>query len=331
MASYLSYAIIIAIFVLHEIKCYTLNFESKSFKSLRSNFNPLKSNNDNSCIMINGLPGLMALETAKVCLDRGYNILPIGFTGPRCNLTDYVVHGKYKSQSIRLGKGPGIDDSAANSVLKSLKNEYPELVIIDYTSPTAVINNIKAYVANNCDFVMGTTGVDLEQILNEFEIGANYAVIAPNMAKQIVALQAALVEMVKRFPGSFVDYKLKVTESHQSSKVDTSGTAKAIVKELAVLNGQSFSIEDIEKIRTVNEQLNFGVPKNSLNGHAFHTYQLVSSDGSVLFELKHNVCGRTIYAEGTADAVKFIEKIRKDKPEKRLYNMIDVLECGDMR
>lgn len=35
--------------------------------------------------------------------------------------------------------------------------------------------------------------------------------------------------MAKEFPGAFSGYKLEVTESHQRTKADTSGTAKAIV------------------------------------------------------------------------------------------------------
>ena len=49
----------------------------------------------------------------------------------------------------------------------------------------------------------------------KFSPGVNYAVIAPNMAKQIVALQLGLKEMADRFPQSFSGYALTVTESHQ--------------------------------------------------------------------------------------------------------------------
>jgi 4-hydroxy-tetrahydrodipicolinate reductase len=49
--------------------------------------------------------------------------------------------------------------------------------------------------------------------------------------------------------------------------------------------------------------------------------------------LKHNVCGRRIYAEGTADAILFLSKIQSTNIEnkKRLFNMIDVLEYGEMK
>eukprot|EP00894_Picocystis_sp_ML_P000131 jgi/Pico_ML_1/50648/g1819.t1 len=55
--------------------------------------------------------------------------------------------------------------------------------------------------------------------------------------------------MATRFPGAFSGYKLKVVESHQSSKVDTSGTAKAIVSSFKKL-GLDFDESEIEKIRS---------------------------------------------------------------------------------
>lgn len=38
--------------------------------------------------------------------------------------------------------------------------------------------------------------------------------------------------MAERFPGCFSGYSLAVAESHQRTKVDTSGTAKAVVASL---------------------------------------------------------------------------------------------------
>lgn len=55
------------------------------------------------------------------------------------------------------------------------------------------------------------------------------------------------------------------------------------------------------------------VPESALLGHAFHTYQLVSPDGSVMFEVQHNVVGRATYAEGTVDACLFLaNKVRAE-------------------
>ena len=117
------------------------------------------------------------------------------------------------------------------------------------------------------------------------------------MGKQVVAFQAAMKTMADNFPGAFSGYTLSVTESHQSSKVDTSGTAKAIVESFNAL-GCGFDIADATLVRDVPTQLapvpqGMGVPEEHLLGHAFHTYKLVSADGTVAFEFQHNVCGRS--------------------------------------
>jgi hypothetical protein len=65
------------------------------------------------------------------------------------------------------------------------------------------------------------------------------------------------------------------------------------------------------------------------------TLHLYTYTHSTEFEFKHNVCGRRIYAEGTADAVRYLASLKslrstKVAADKRLFNMIDVLEAGEM-
>lgn len=47
---------------------------------------------------------------------------------------------------------------------------------------------------------------------------------------QVVAFLAMMEYMGNTFPGAFNGYTLSTVESHQASKVDTSGTAKAVVE-----------------------------------------------------------------------------------------------------
>lgn len=46
---------------------------------------------------------------------------------------------------------------------------------------------------------------------------------------QVVAFQATMELMAEQFPGAFAGYTLEVVESHQRTKADTSGTARAVV------------------------------------------------------------------------------------------------------
>jgi hypothetical protein len=67
--------------------------------------------------------------------------------------------------------------------------------------------------------------------------------------------------MAKNFPGAFSGYSLRVVESHQSSKKDTSGTAKAVVKSFQGL-GLDFDDSQIELVREPLEQVCIRVQQN---------------------------------------------------------------------
>ena len=183
-------------------------FQSPAIRGNRMQTTLLQMKAERISVMVNGMPGPMAVEVAKACLDRGYNLIPMGFTGP--NQPEHLtVTGANTFVDVELVAGPGVSDSAGKA-LSVLKELHPNLIIVDYTHPSAILNNLACYVENDCDFVMGTTGGDTEKMMEIFNKGKNKAVIAPNMAKQIVALQAALLAMANRFPKSFANYKLTV-------------------------------------------------------------------------------------------------------------------------
>ena len=71
------------------------------------------------------------------------------------------------------------------------------MLAIDYTHPSAVNANGVFYAENKLPFVMGTTGGDREQLMSDMESRDAFAVIAPNMGKQIVAMQAGLEELAE--------------------------------------------------------------------------------------------------------------------------------------
>jgi len=272
----------------------------------------------------------MATAAAEACLRKGLKLASTAMTGPDidpCTINVYDPVSQ-SSAAVRLIPSTNVDEIVSS--VAGMKESYghSNLIAVDYTHPSAVNDNGKFYKQHNIPFVMGTTGGDREQLLKDVE--GHFCVVAPNMGKQIVAMQAALEDLASKYPAAFGGYKLHVRESHQKTKADTSGTAKAVVDSLKILaNDPKYSYDDIEMIRNDKESIEFGVPPDAVTtGHAFHTYTLTSPDKSVQFQLKHNVAGRTIYAEGTADAVKFLAgKLRTEK-QPRIFNMIDVLEQG---
>ncbi len=172
---------------------------------------------------------------------------------------------------------------------------------------------------------MGTTGgnrKDLEEVVSNSQV---CAVIAPNMAKQIVAFQAMMNYAAQNFPDIFKGYELSIIESHQKGKADTSGTAKAMVTYFNKL-GIPFTPEQIKMERDPLKQKEMGIPEEYLSGHGWHKYSLTSVDGTVFFEFTHNVNGRDIYAAGTIDAIKYLNRKINEGNKGKVYSMIDVCE-----
>lgn len=272
-------------------------------------------------VMVNGIPGNMGRIVAETCVARGLTLVPYSLTGEIIVENEAEVAG----QTIQLLK-PSNREARIGEVLA----KYPGLICVDYTHPTAVNDNAAFYVKHKIPFVMGTTGGDREALLKLVADACHPSVIAPNMSKQIVAFQTMIENLANEFPSAFDGYKLSVAESHQKTKADTSGTAKAVVASFQKM-GFKFSTDDIEKVRDEKSQMErMHVPEKYLGGHAFHTYSLDSADGTVHFEFQHNVCGRQIYAEGTVDAVNFLAE-QLAAGSAKPFNMMDVLRSGKMR
>lgn len=273
-------------------------------------------------IMVNSCTGKMGKAIIKAADSAGLQIVPVSFGAE--NESGRTVEACGKEILVR---GP----SERESILASVFQEYPNLVVVDFSVPAAVNDNAELYCKVGVPFVMGTTGGDRDRLYKTVEESKVYAVISPQMGKQVVAFLAAMEIMAEQFPGAFSGYSLQVMESHQAGKLDTSGTAKAVISCFQKL-GVSFDMDQIQMIRDPKQQIEIvGVPEDHLSGHAFHLYHLTSPDQTVSFEFQHNVCGRSIYAEGTVDAVLFLAKKVKSKADKLIYNMIDVLREGNMR
>ncbi len=272
-------------------------------------------------IMINGLPGNVTKVIAATALADGrFTVLPFSLTGPEID----IKHCHISSADFELIRPAEREDKMA-----AIKAEQGNFITIDFTHPSAVNDNAEFYCRHKLPFVMGTTGGDRQLLEQTVLSSTNTAVIAPNMAKQIVGFQAMMAHAAEFFPDLFKGYRLTVRESHQAGKADTSGTAKAMVGYFNQM-GIDFSVEQIEKERDPERQQNmWGVPVEVLQGHGWHTYTLISPDDSVKFEFVHNINGRQIYCEGTMDAVLYLVRQMEGGAQGKVYSMIDVLKGAD--
>lgn len=269
-------------------------------------------------IMINGLPGKVAKTLIPhFAANEAFTLIPWSLTGPDTG------EEQISFAEITFGL---LTPANREEKISAILAEYPGLVTIDYTHPLAVNDNAAFYCRHKMPFVMGTTGGDREALVRSVTDSATCAVIAPNMAKQIVGFQAIMAFAGETFPDLFKGYTLTIAESHQAAKADTSGTAKAMVGHFNKM-GLDFSVSDIQMERDPQAQkTEWGIPEDHLEGHAWHTYTLTSPDGNALFRFQHNINGRDIYAPGTMDAVRYLTARLQDGNTGAVYSMIDVLK-----
>jgi 4-hydroxy-tetrahydrodipicolinate reductase len=269
-------------------------------------------------VMVNGIPGNVARTVAGHAVRaQDLEILPVSLTGPEIQTTEIEI----EKTPFRL-----IRPHERDAAIAALKAEFPAFISVDYTHPEAVNANADFYCRQGLPFVMGTTGGDRQRLTETVVSSSVSAVIAPNMAKQIVGFQAMMAYAAENFPDLFRGYRLYVRESHQKGKADTSGTAKAMVAYFQKL-GLDFRLEDIRKERDPEVQRSrWGIPEEALAGHAWHTYTLVSADDTVHFEFTHNVNGREVYALGTLDAIRFLAAKLAAGEKGRVFTMMDVLK-----
>jgi len=275
---------------------------------------------DNIKIMVNGLPGNMASNVAGHALaDSRFELISQSLTGPEITETEMTID----SVSISL-----IQPQDRDQAISEIMEKEGACLSVDFSLPPAVNSNAEFYCKHGLPFVMGTTGGDRKGLEDTVLASSISAVIAPNMAKQIVGFQAMMEYAAKKFPDLFKGYSLEIKESHQKGKADTSGTAKAMVRYFNSL-GLPFTQEEINKERDREIQKDvLGIPEEYLSGHGWHTYSLDSNDKTVHFEFTHNVNGRDVYAMGTLDALIYLAKKVQEGVQGKVFTMIDVLKGG---
>jgi 4-hydroxy-tetrahydrodipicolinate reductase len=268
-------------------------------------------------LLFSGLPGKMAAEVFQLAAEQlhalSLQLHPQGLCGSEKH------SGFYEASGARVELLPEANRAALQCP--------PGTIAIDYSTPDAALRNIRFFVERDIPFIMGTTGFDRAEAVRLVEAGNVPAVIAPNMGIPILLIQRALSQLAYEFPGALQGYSVTIQESHQSTKKDTSGTAKALVNAFQQL-GLPATTEAIQMVRDPEKQRReLSVPEEFLGGHAYHFYNVTSPDASVQLGLSHCIHGRRVYAEGTLKAVEFLAERMAKGVRGECYSMEDVLRA----
>lgn len=240
-------------------------------------------------VLVAGLPGKMATLIAEGVegTSAEFELLHIGLSSERNSLNPTPLHAGKRLRTLKTYVGMwGPRDHLL--ALSEAKNTFaPNVIAVDYTTPDTVNRNAQLYAEAGIPFVMGTSGGDRKQLEETVRNSGISAVIAANMDPQVVARRMEIDDLAQSQPGIFEGARIEITESHQKTKKDISGTALALKAQYEGYGSQGV---DITSIRDTDEQMALGIPDPD-NGHAYHWVKVFAPDGTVVQEFSTKVKG----------------------------------------
>lgn len=181
---------------------------------------------------------------------------------------------------------------------KSIKDSKAQ-VVIDFTLPDAVFNNVMSIIDAGAHPVIGTTGLKPTQLLTLKEKCAALkrgGIIAPNFSLGAVLMMKYAREIAKYMP------HVEIVEYHHDNKADSpSGTALRTAEMLAesIPTRQLDRKQTIENVPGARGATHCGIPIHAvrLPGFLAHEQIMFGSTGEVL-TLRHDSIDRACFMPG---------------------------------
>ena len=185
-------------------------------------------------------------------------------------------------------------------------------VLVDFTHPDAVYNNIRSAIAYGIRPVVGTTGLrpaQLEELADFAEKASTGCLVIPNFSIGMVLLQEAAVRASQYFD------HVEIIELHHNQKADApSGTAIQTAQLLGEL-GKTFNtaiVEETEKIAGARGSLaDEGIRIHSIRlpGLIAHQEVIFGAAGQI-YTLRHDTSDRACYMPGVILAIRKVNQLK---------------------
>jgi 4-hydroxy-tetrahydrodipicolinate reductase len=257
-------------------------------------------------VVVNGAAGKMGREVIKAVA-----------TAPDLVLVGAVDRNpQYLGQDIGevVGCGslevPLVDDLQSTLVLAT--QEEIQGVMVDFTHPHSVYENVRTAIAYGIRPVVGTTGLSDEQIeeLADFaEKASTGALIIPNFSIGMVLLQQAAIQAARYFD------HVEIIELHHNQKADApSGTAIKTAQMLSGL-GKSFNPPQVKETETITGVRggivgdNIMIHSIRLPGLIAHQEVIFGATGQV-YTIRHDTSDRSCYMPGVLLSIRKVIELK---------------------
>ncbi|MGM0438205.1 MAG: 4-hydroxy-tetrahydrodipicolinate reductase [Bacillota bacterium] len=226
-----------------------------------------------------------------------------------------LILNKENTELVGVCDKKGIDKKIKSTNLK-IKNNLSQIldkkeidVVIDFTTPASVMDNIRIVLNNNINMIVGTTGItkdNLDEIKNI--VDNTKIIIAPNFA-----LGAVLMMKFSKKAAKYMD-DVEIIELHHDQKIDSpSGTsirtAELISENLEKSkNTKQNYIESLTGARGAQKE-DINIHSVRLKGLVAHQEVIFGTEGQTL-KIKHDSYDRSSFMPGVSMAIDKINEIK---------------------
>ncbi|MGK7924252.1 MAG: 4-hydroxy-tetrahydrodipicolinate reductase [Spirulina sp.] len=257
-------------------------------------------------VVVNGAGGKMGREVIKV-VARAEDMVLVGAVDLNPNLLGQDAGVVAGCSELEV---PIVND--LQSILVVATQEKVQGVMVDFTHPDGVYENVRSAIAYGVRPVVGTTGLSPEQIddLADFaEKASTGAIIAPNFSIGVILMQQAAIQASKYFD------HVEIIELHHNQKADApSGTAIKTAQMLAEL-GKTYNpptVEETEKLAGARGSIgdeNIRIHSVRLPGLIAHQEILFGSPGQI-YTLRHDTSDRASFMPGVLLAIRKVTELK---------------------
>jgi 4-hydroxy-tetrahydrodipicolinate reductase len=209
-----------------------------------------------------------------------------------------------------LAQSPALKQSARGAPF------YPDIaavgpnndhaIVIDFTHPAVVVDNIRNYAERGFSAVIGTTGwYEKIDMVKEIVAGNGTALLYASNFSLGVSLFYKIAEYAAKLIDAFPDYDVAGYELHHHNKADSpSGTAKTLAeKTLAVMSRKKSVCYDMLNRAPLPDELHFA----SVRGGAIPgTHTLLFDSSADTIEITHRARNRDGFAGGALAAAHWL-------------------------
>lgn len=257
-------------------------------------------------VIVNGAAGKMGREVVKAVANAG----------------DMTLMGAIDRSPEHIGKDAGslaggeeleipiLNDLESMLALAAMEKQPG--VMVDFTHPKSVYDNVRSAIAYGIRPVVGTTGLSPVQIQNLAEFAdkaSTGCLLIPNFSIGMVLLQQAALRASQYFD------HVEIIELHHNQKADApSGTAIQTAQLLAEM-GKTYnlpSVEETEKLPGARGSLaDEGIRIHSvrLPGLIAHQEVIFGAPGEI-YTLRHDTSDRSCYMPGILLAIRKVLELK---------------------